>query len=69
MVKLGFILFLVGLIFVNVMVDDVNLKVIFEKMGVMNVCISDLVIFNFKMVSLNEGVVYISNDGYYVLNG
>lgn len=69
MAKLGFTLFSAGLISANVMADDANLKATLEKMGATNVRISDSAIPNFKTASSNEGVVYISNDGHYVLNG
>ena len=69
MAKLGFTLFSAGLISANVMADDANLKATLEKMGATNVRISNSAIPNFKTASSNEGVVYISNDGHYVLNG
>ena len=69
MAKLGFTLFSAGLISANVMADDANLKATLEKMGATNVRISDSAIPNFKTASSNEGVVYIINDGLYVLNG
>ena len=69
MAKLGFALFSAGLISANVMADDVNLKATLEKMGATNVRISDSAIPHFKTASSNEGVVYISDDGRYVLNG
>ena len=69
MAKLSFVLFSAGLISANVMAGDVNLKATLEKMGATNVRISDSPIPHFKTASSNEGVVYISNDGRYVLNG
>ena len=69
MAKLGFTLFSAGLISANVMADDAHLKATLEKMGATNVRISDSAIPHFKTASSNEGVVYISNDGHYVLNG
>lgn len=69
MAKLGLALFSAGLLSANVMADDANLKATLEKMGATNVRITDSAIPNFKMASSNEGVVYISQDGRYVLNG
>ena len=51
------------------MADDANLKNTLEKMGATNVKIMDSAIPDFRMATSNEGVVYISKDGRYVLNG
>lgn len=69
MAKLGLALFTASLFSANAMADDANLKATLEKMGATNVRIADSAIPNFKMASSNEGVVYISQDGRYVLNG
>lgn len=53
----------------TVMAADADLKNLLEKMGATNVTITDSAIPNFKMASSNEGVVYISQDGQYILNG
>lgn len=54
---------------VNATANDANLKAILEKLGATNVNIETSAIPNFKMASSDEGTVYISNDGRYVLNG
>lgn len=69
MAKLSLALFATAFFSANAMADDTSLKATLEKMGATNVRITDSAIPNFKMASSNEGVVYISQDGRYVLNG
>lgn len=52
-----------------VLASDANLKSQLEKMGATEVKISDSPLQGFKMASSNEGVVYISQDGRYVIQG
>ncbi|QLB19087.1 bifunctional protein-disulfide isomerase/oxidoreductase DsbC [Mannheimia granulomatis] len=52
-----------------VLASDANLKKQLEKMGATEVNISDSPLSGFKMATSNEGVVYISEDGRYVIQG
>ncbi|EXI62033.1 protein-disulfide isomerase [Mannheimia granulomatis] len=52
-----------------VLASDANLKKQLEKMGATEVNISASPLFGFKMATSNEGVVYISEDGRYVIQG
>lgn len=49
--------------------SDANLKAQLEKMGATGVEISDSPLQGFKLATSNEGVVYISQDGRYVIQG
>lgn len=49
--------------------SDANLKRQLEKIGATDVKISDSPLSGFKMATSNEGVVYISQDGRYVIQG
>lgn len=51
------------------MASDANLKSQLEKIGATDVKISDSPLSGFKMATSNEGVVYISQDGRYVIQG
>lgn len=52
-----------------VLASDANLKKQLEKMGATEVNISTSPLSGFKMATSNEGVVYISGDGRYVIQG
>lgn len=52
-----------------VFASDANLKARLEKMGATDVNISDSPLPGFKMVSSNEGILYISQDGRYFIQG
>lgn len=54
---------------VSVSASDANLKAQLEKMGATGVEISDSPLQGFKLATSNEGVVYISQDGRYVIQG
>ncbi|TLU76330.1 bifunctional protein-disulfide isomerase/oxidoreductase DsbC [Mannheimia varigena] len=60
-----------GLMFVSTIVaaSDVKLKNQLENMGATDVTISDSPLSGFKMATSNEGIVYISQDGQYVIQG
>lgn len=49
--------------------SDANLKSQLEKIGATDVKISDSPLSGFKMATSNEGIVYISKDGRYVIQG
>lgn len=53
----------------SVSASDANLKAQLEKMGATGVEISDSPLQGFKLATSNEGVVYISQDGRYVIQG
>lgn len=60
-----------GLIFLStaVVASDADLKKQLERMGATEVTISNSPLSGFKMATSNEGVVYISQDGRYVIQG
>lgn len=49
--------------------SETNLKAQLEKMGATDVKISDSPLSGFKMATSNEGLVHISQDGRYVIQG
>lgn len=59
----------VMLLAASVSASDANLKAQLEKMGATGVEISDSPLQGFKLATSNEGVVYISQDGRYVIQG
>lgn len=64
LISLGFIL-----LSSSALASDANLKSQLEQMGATDVKISDSPLSGFKMATSNEGVVYISQDGRYVIQG
>ncbi|QHB17732.1 bifunctional protein-disulfide isomerase/oxidoreductase DsbC [Mannheimia pernigra] len=60
-----------GLMFLSasVFASDANLKKQLEQIGATEVKISDSPLAGFKMATSNEGIVYISQDGRYVIQG
>lgn len=53
----------------SVLADDASLKKALERMGATNVKISESALPGFKTAISNEGVVQISNDGRFVVQG
>lgn len=64
LISLGFIL-----LSSSALASDANLKSQLEQMGATDVKISESPLSGFKMATSNEGVVYISQDGRYVIQG
>ncbi|QLB40630.1 MULTISPECIES: bifunctional protein-disulfide isomerase/oxidoreductase DsbC [Mannheimia] len=60
-----------GLMFLSasVFASDANLKKQLEQIGATEVKISDSPLAGFKMATSNEGIIYISQDGRYVIQG
>lgn len=52
-----------------IIASDANLKKQLEQVGATEVKISDSPLAGFKMATSNEGIVYISQDGRYVIQG
>lgn len=69
MKKTALALFSVSLLATNAFADDAALKNTLEKMGASNVRISDSALPGFRTATSNEGVVHISKDGQYVVQG
>lgn len=53
----------------SVFASDANLKKQLEQIGATEVKISDSPLAGFKMATSNEGIIYISQDGRYVIQG
>ncbi|QIW16380.1 bifunctional protein-disulfide isomerase/oxidoreductase DsbC [Pasteurellaceae bacterium RH1A] len=53
----------------SLMANDTNLKTQLEKMGASNVKISDSALPNFKTAIADQGVLHISQDGRFVIQG